>query len=266
MNYLVTCVIPTNERPELLARAINSVVNQTYEGIIEILVVDDSLQYNHSVKEMESPKNRPIRYLWKGYPLGAPASRNIGIKNASGEFIAFLDDDDEWLPKKIEKQMELMNSNKACPLVICWSIDERLNRTNKPPHTITHKMIIKSFNLSATSSYLARRYPLEVHKGFDENLPSSQEYDLAIRLSEHHDVLCVQEPLVIQHVSENQISNNWKRKIKGTIGIFKKHHKEYSIKEYIKTVGLITIFALGFVMGRKVYGILTPMKEMYDKS
>jgi glycosyltransferase involved in cell wall biosynthesis len=266
MNCFVSCVIPTYERPELLVRAVKSIINQTYEGIIEIVIVDNSKLYDNSIEKTQRPGNRLIQYIWQEGPIGASVARNMGIEKSHGEFIAFLDDDDEWLPTKIEKQMGVMETHHDCPIVICWSLDERLERLTHPPKRISHKMILRSFNLASTSTYLVRRYPLELYKGFDASLQSSQEYDLAIRLSENHDILCVQEPLIIQHTSKDQISSNWKRKIKGTLGIFQKHHKEYKTKDYIKTLGLLALFSLGFVLGRRVYKIIVPLKEKYDKS
>jgi glycosyltransferase involved in cell wall biosynthesis len=259
---LVSCIIPTHERPVELERAIDSVVNQTYKGTIEIVVVSDS----GSPKERDLPKNRVLRYIPTN-SAGSQKARNIGIKESIGQFVAFLDDDDEWYPTKLEKQMKLLNDFKNCPLVVCWSLDERRKpRIIRLSSVISHTKIIKSFRVSSTSCFVFRRYPLELEKGFDESLPASQEYDLAIRISRNHDIRCVKEVLVVQHRSKNQISANWKKKVKGVIGIYRKHHEEYSLKDHLKTAGLISLFTFGSIIGIRVYDIIITIKEGYDKS
>jgi hypothetical protein len=125
-------------------------------------------------------------------------------------------------------------------------------------------MIIKSFNLSSTSSYLVRKKALEDLGGFDIYLPSAQEYDLAIRLSKEYSVRCIQEVLMIQHATKGQISENWTRKIKGIIAMYGKHHSEYDMFGHLKTVGLLGLFYLGFLFGNKIYGLLTPIKGLYE--
>jgi len=137
---LVSVIIPTlPERTKVLQRALDSIKSQTYPNI-EIIVATEG--------------------------NSATEARNIGISKANGDFIAFLDDDDEWMPEKIEKQIQTMEQHPDCPLVICHSHDLRFNndRINAPPDIINHKMIVKSFNLSSTSSYLVRRYALDMIK------------------------------------------------------------------------------------------------------
>jgi glycosyltransferase involved in cell wall biosynthesis len=257
---MVSCIIPSHNRPVEVERAIDSVINQTYEGHLEIVVVSDS----GKPIERELPNNRSLLYL-PVEKCGAPKARNIGIKESHGQFIAFLDDDDEWYPTKIDKQMKLISEWKNCPLVVCWSLDERRTpRIVRLSSVINHRKLLKSFRVSSTSGFLFRRYPLELHKGFDESLPASQEYDLAIRISKNHDIRCVKEVLMVQHKSQNQISSDWRKKVKGVIGIYRKHHEEYATLDHLKTFGLITLFTFGSVLGNKVYDIIISIKEGYD--
>jgi len=195
MQPLVSVIIPTlPTRRHHLERAIYSVKSQTYPNI-EILTITEG-------------KN-------------ACEARNIGISKAKGTFIAFLDDDDTWEPTKIEKQVNEMLSHPWCPLCITYSHDLRFgqDRINKPPRIITHKQIIKSFNLSSTSSYLIDKYALVIIRKldghyFDESLKSAHECDLAIRLTRNnHDVITVEEPLITQHSTNESISENWGKKI-----------------------------------------------------
>ena len=119
----VSIVIPTYKRAENLERAIKSCLNQTYKNI-EIIVVDDNVpdsEYAKSTKEkvMKYPE---VIYVKNERNMGGALARNEGIKRATGEFIAFLDDDDEFLPTKIEKQLaryEEVNDDKCC-MIYCY--------------------------------------------------------------------------------------------------------------------------------------------------
>ena len=137
----VSVIIPTYNRPVELMRSIKTVLDQTYQGDIEIIIVDDSKKSHKGAIEKEfssvlkKVKNRYINYIHKAKKEGSPLARNIGIDKAKGEFIAFLDDDDLWLPEKIEKQVRVFEKNNDVALVICYSLDKRFvhERINKPP-------------------------------------------------------------------------------------------------------------------------------------
>ena len=240
MNSLVSAVIPTIDgRETCLKNAVNSVINQTYQNI-ETIVIRNNL---------------------------APVSRNEGIKKSNGEFVALLDDDDTWEKTKTEKQHKVMMDNPDCPLVICWSRDLRFgkDRIVKPPETITRAMLLKSFNLSSTSTYFIRKAVLKNENPvFDPALHSGQEYDLAIRLSKYGDIKCVQEVLMIQNSTEGQISENWTKKIKGQFEFYRKYHREFGVFGHIKFLGLLTTFFGGFIFGNKIYSLITFMKERYE--
>jgi len=272
----VSVIIPTYKRTEELKRSIKTVINQTYPELIEIIIIDDSpKQINKEFfQNFSKEKNRKIKYIYKGKKEGAPKARNIGIQEAKGEYIAFLDDDDEWHPKKTEKQVKTMEKNNNIGLVICYSLDKRFGkeRISKPPEKISHETILKAFNLSSSSSYLVRKNILEKTGYFDTNLPSAQEYDLAIRISKHYLVYCIPEVLMTQNTTKDQISENWNRKIKGLMGIYSKHRQEYhSIKTFdrflnhIKFIGMLELFTLGYIIGNRIYSIIIPAKEIYEK-
>lgn len=114
---LVSVVIPTYKRKvEYLSRAVNSVINQTYQNI-EIIVIDDSpndYEYRDSIKKyMNSICNEKIKYFQNEKNIGGSLARNRGIELATGEFISFLDDDDEYMPEKIENQVKFMINMKS---------------------------------------------------------------------------------------------------------------------------------------------------------
>ena len=111
MQYDVSVIIPTYKRePEVLLKAISTVEQQTYP-VSEIIVVDDNpFDLSELSAKIEATVSKRAVYIKQ--PLenaGANAARNLGIQNAHGEFIAFLDDDDEWLPEKLNKQIRIFD-------------------------------------------------------------------------------------------------------------------------------------------------------------
>ncbi len=123
-DILVSVVIPTYSRNEMLGRAIDSIINQTHQNL-EIIVVDDNpaeSEYRASaeaiMKEYESD-NR-IHYIQNEHNLGGSGARNVGIEASHGDYIAFLDDDDEYLPTKIEKQLNKFLTSKDDKLALVY--------------------------------------------------------------------------------------------------------------------------------------------------
>ena len=110
---LVTVIIPTYKRSDKIERAIKSAINQTYKNI-EIIVIDDNANFpeeREKTKKIVS-KYEKIKFIENEENLGGALTRNVGIDNAKGKYIAFLDDDDEFISNKIEKQMELMKQKE----------------------------------------------------------------------------------------------------------------------------------------------------------
>src|SRR5699024_744473 len=126
IESLVSVIIPTFKRKkEIVRRAVKSVMAQTYQNI-EIIIVDDSpeeFQGSIKIKEyLDSLKDERVKYIKHSENKGANAARNTGIRNSKGNFLAFLDDDDEWLPMKIEKQIQQFKCDQIgmvyCPYLI----------------------------------------------------------------------------------------------------------------------------------------------------
>ena len=130
---LVSAIITTHNRIELLKRAILSVKNQTYPNI-EIIVVnynsnDGTTEYLNKLSDSSS--NILHVYISPDESRGGNYARNQGINNAGGDYVAFLDDDDEWMPEKIEKQMELFQQDPLYGMVYCGRRIEKDMREQK---------------------------------------------------------------------------------------------------------------------------------------
>ena len=116
---LVSVIIPTRNRVEMLCRAVNSVLSQTFDNL-ECIVVDDE-SHDNTEKVINSFEDDRLKYFRHEKNKGASAARNTGIRQSKGGLIAFLDDDDEWIATKLEKQVPLL---KGLPerfgMVYCW--------------------------------------------------------------------------------------------------------------------------------------------------
>src|ERR1700761_5560426 len=106
---LVTAVIPTRNRPELVLRAVRSALGQTYSNLEVVVVVDGPDPA--TVAALEELRDPRVRTIALSRNVGGSEARNVGAREARGEWIALLDDDDEWLPEKLEKQMALAEAS-----------------------------------------------------------------------------------------------------------------------------------------------------------
>lgn len=230
MNDLVSVVIPTHNRAHLIGRAIASVSGQTY-GDLQILVVDDcSSDATGSV--VASCGDPRVEYYRHATNLGGSAARNTGIRQARGEFVAFLDDDDEWLPDKIEKQLAVLAGNPAFGMVYCGRhyIDDGTGRVLKSVEATAHgtlyRALLRANCIGTTSAALIRRECLDLVGGFDETLPGCQDWDLWIRIAKHYPIGSVPEPLVRFHIHDIRMTSNLEAKIRAKRMLLEKIRSE----------------------------------------
>lgn len=234
-KMLVSAVITTHKRPpELVERALNSVLQQTYKEI-EVTVVDDSpadYEFRPAVKDMvESYQSSGARYIAHEKCKGACAARNTGMAASNGEFIGFLDDDDEWFPNKIEEQLKGFDSDDIA-LVYCGSITRYDATGEEKVRAIPHKKgniykdLLRTNYIGSTSFPLIRMSMLKEIGGFDVEMQSAQDYDVWLRLAKKHAVNFVDMPLVRYHFHEGeQITKNPGKKIAGVERIIYKNRE-----------------------------------------
>lgn len=178
---LVSAIIPTHNRSDLLKRAIESVVEQTWENI-EIVVVDDASDDGTSELLEQLSKKHRITVIRNEIAKGAAASRNIAIENSTGEFITGLDDDDFWRPKRVEFLMEEFEDGYSA---VCSNDRMMMGEKEfvwKKPSVISLDDLL--FYNRVGNQVLTKKEYLQVIGGYDEELPSAQDYDLWIRLAE----------------------------------------------------------------------------------
>ena len=197
MAPLVSVIIPTYNREKIITKAIDSVFAQTYEDF-EIVVLDDGSQDNtRAVVEAYGPK---VHYFYQDNK-GIAGARNAGMHQAAGDYIAFLDSDDYWLPRKLQRQMALFLDHPEYGMVACQcgsvQIDGAYREKNRPGKSgwILYDLFNKNF--IRTSSAVVKRACLEKVGGFDETLREGEEYDYWLRIAAEFAIGFINEPLTV---------------------------------------------------------------------
>jgi hypothetical protein len=224
----VSVVIPTCNRPELLKRAIRSVLAQTFQDF-EIIVVDDGMKVRAKDAALGFSDPR-IRYIENETSLGGGGTRNRGIDEAKGEYIAFLDDDDEWLPEKLKKQVKALEkaplkTGFVMPSVLIRKGNrEEINYIEGGERDFS-KITLRRLKGFLTSGLMVRREVLKEVGAFDTAFPSHQEIDLLVRISQKYLGIGIHEPLVINYFGTEggHIGGDLRRRISGREMFLSKH-------------------------------------------
>lgn len=232
---MVSAIITTYKRDaDIVERALKSILNQTYDDI-EIIIVDDSpetYKKRHEVAErIQRYKEKGVIYIPHKINQGACAARNTGIKQAKGEYIAFLDDDDEWIKDKIEKQLEkFMSCSDDTALVYCGNIvvndlkQEYIEAKTEFRKGYVFDELIKKNFIGSTSFPMIKTACLREVGGFDEDMPSAQDFDVWLKLASRYRIDYVNEPLVRYHIHDGDcISKSPEKKIIALERINKKY-------------------------------------------
>jgi glycosyltransferase involved in cell wall biosynthesis len=172
----------------------------------------------------------PLTVIALGQNQGAAAARNHGIAAARGDFVAFLDSDDQWLPDKLERQMAALEAagleyGASYTGIASFAEDGRLCGLSRATTEGDLRLALLNHNLvGSTSCVLARRALLQQIGGFDASLRSCQDWDLWIRLAGHTRFTCVAEPLTVLHIArEGRISSNGKARLQGYLQLYRTH-------------------------------------------
>jgi glycosyltransferase involved in cell wall biosynthesis len=196
---LVTAVIPTKNRPQLLARAVQSVIDQDYPGDIECLVVFDGTE--PVAPDVRVRSGRSVRVLVNNRTPGLAGNRNTGYLAAAGELVGSCDDDDEWLPGKLRAQVSLLRKHPQASAAASGFLysyrGKDIPRTAELPE-LTFADLLNDRHLEANAStYLIPRAELLTEIGLvDEQLPGgyAEDYELLLRAARLGPIVCVRQP------------------------------------------------------------------------
>ena len=272
MKKLVSIIITTYGRKfETIERSIKSAKKQTYDNI-EIILVDDNKNNSIFRKNIEKniKKYPEIVYLKHENNMGAQIARNDGIRHSKGYFLAFLDDDDEWVESKIEKQVKIYKDGIGLIYSMGYCFDEKSNKMYNYVTTNSFKKEAK-FNdllygdcIGTTTQALIPKYVIEDLNGFDINQPARQDYEMWLRISKKYKCCGIPEPLFIHYIhSGEQISKSNIKSIIGLENIYKKYKKDYN-KNYIASWHILFLLANCYLKNHKIiYSFKYYIKSFY---
>lgn len=231
----VSVVIPTFNRSSTVLESVNSVLRQSFQDF-EIIIVDDCSSDN-TLDMLSDIDDGRIRIIKHERNQGAGAARNTGIRTAQGEFVAFQDSDDEWLPTKLAKQLAVLKSKGPdwpaayCGMLIVRGINQQESartrvwyipddRPTALDGDLVQPLIANSF--ISTQTLIVRRDALQTVGEFDESLPALEDWDFTLRIAQVGKIAFVDEPLVLQRFSANSITRSEPKRVKAYIRIFEK--------------------------------------------
>ncbi len=254
-NNLATAVVTTYNRPLLVRQAVQSVLNQTYNPL-EVIVVEDGSDSGVQTWLQEKGLGH-VTCLRHETNRGLAAARNSGLTASRGKYVAFLDDDDEWMPEKLEKQMALAEKlNEEWAVVYCGTLirDENGKTVKQKLPRLQgsiKKAIVEKGLHTLPSTGLFRRDVLQLLNGFDTDLTTGIDHDIWMKLARHdYKADYVNEALVInqQHgsgtmttdVSQRlpgieQFINKWRPDILTWFG--ERAGRKYCAQYYVRVVG-----------------------------
>ncbi len=209
---MVSVIIPTYNRAAYIVKSIESVLAQTYQDI-EIIVVDDASTDDTGARifELSHPK---VKYFCNDKNRGCSYTRNRGVAEAAGEYIAFQDSDDLWLPEKLALQMDKLLKDQTDMCFCAFKTS-----TNVHPNEESAKEIFKRepdlftcllcVQLIGTPTILCKRECFLNLGGFDESIYAFEDYDFSLRFSEKYKISYIEKPLVNVRAVDNGINTNY---------------------------------------------------------
>ncbi|MEW6053681.1 MAG: glycosyltransferase [Nitrospirota bacterium] len=256
----VSVIIPTYNRADFLYSAISSVLAQTFQDF-EIIVVDDAS--TDATRDItEGFKEKRLIYVNHKKNKGEAFSRNSGVMQAKGIYIAFLDDDDEWSPEKLSKQVDLLdNAADNVGLVYTgYSVIEK-NSQNvlsiKLPSNkgVVYEDIIRRNFIGTPSTVLIRRACIEKVGLFDEDIAYGLDHDMWIRIAQFFHFDYIGESLVRYNVHLNRITNNTPLRAKGIEDLTKKYGNDFILNNTFYRNSLLPLGVQLCILGDMKNGI-----------
>ena len=237
----VSCVITSYRRDKkTVKRALDSILSQTFTDY-EIIIVDDnrgegSAVLSGEIKTLEETDER-IRVIKTEGGHGAQHARNTGIRHSAGRYVAFLDDDDEWLPEKLEKQVRTLEERPECAM--CYTDGYRVNEKNAPGKrelihasffnpNLTFRELLHEDRIGSTSQAMIRRSVFDRVGYFDTDMPARQDYEMWLRISRVYPICGIGEGLYLYHLKhdEGQITRDWRKSVKAHLLLGEKYRDD----------------------------------------
>jgi len=243
---MVSIIIPTYNRAEIISETISLVLNQTYSDL-EVIVVSDGPS-DDTRKAVEVFTDSRMKYYEIAHSGRPAVPRNYGIRKSSGEYIAFCDDDDSWEPEKLKLQMDKFSKDRDLGLVYSQCLIESREKNDIVPRDGKQGFIFKelflSYNFISNSTVLIKKEVFDTVEFFDEDMrfKATEDFDLWLRIAKKYKIGFVDKPLVIHGESIDSISKGvWIKVIKYYL-VASKLFSEKQVGIGLFTKGLLSIF------------------------
>lgn len=263
----ISVIIPAYNRADILPRTINSVLNQTFKDF-ELIVIDDgSKDSTRQVVEEIAKRDSRVKYIWQENSGGAARPKNKAFRFCQGEFIAYLDHDDEWFPEKLQKQYDFFqnSSKKNLGLVSCNVLIVNQSNNTTGIHKMRNYNSIKDLLLEggnyafSNSSIMIPRKVVEIVGDRDESLKLFEDQDIFIRIAEAGYVFdFVDDVLIKYYIDDSNLSKDFKRAapdyerfVNKHIALLRKYRKILSI--HYRHLGTMNFLAGNTVKAYKFF-------------
>ena len=261
-SELVSVIVPTYNRSGMLKRAVASVLGQTHQHFEIIIIADGCNDDTKSV--IEQFEDKRIRSIIVHENVGGAQARNIGIDAAKGNYIAFLDDDDEWVSEKVSKQIEAFQKYADTAIVSTnHFVAECERQIAQKRDEVVRLQDLLFENLCGSFSFCMTKREHINGLRINPLLRAAQDWDLWVKILSVTGLNCrvIQNPLVIYHQGhQDRLSNNQTDVLKAIILFLRNHwdkmtdeHKYYQLYEYLKHYRKTTYNDLGYIIRLRTY-------------
>jgi len=264
---MISVIIPTFNRADKLNETIQNIINQSYKNI-ELIIVDDGSDDNTA--QIIKKFNYNIHYVKHNQNLGTISARLTGINNASGKYIAFLDDDDLWSEKKIELQKLALDNNQSLDFIMCnYKVNDEINKiqyeVSLNKYALNYQKLIHSKPGPFLQCCLFRSEFIKNHYNlFDDNSMPSEDWDWFMSIAATNPKIeNINQTLFTWNLSSNSQSANVKKEAKAIEYIIKKHQKNIILFTNKKNLSLQYRRIAGIYKVLKKYALT---KKFYDKA
>lgn len=241
----VSVIVPTHNRSHTLARALNSVLRQDFRDL-ELIVVDDASADDRprQVVEAIAAQDPRVRYIRRAQNGGASATRNTGIQQACGEFVAFQDDDDEWLAGKLSRQVALMDALGTDCVLVGGSLLRHAPPANPKVYRwplqgqtawVEPTTFIEGYSAFLQTSMM-RRAPVMALGGFDESIKTSEDFELCFRLLKQGRLAALHDVLTMSYEQAGSLSNQRGLRMHSNARIVELHGEQ--LRHYPRALGI----------------------------
>ena len=231
--YFVSVIMPYFKKKEYVKRSILSVINQTYKNLELIIIYDDECMDDFEYISNICGKFKNIKVIRNIKNLGAGESRNVGIKSATGDLVAFIDADDYWYKEKLDKQIKFLQKNNY-KFIFCNYIKKSRNSEKEiicKKKYLNYSSLLKSCDIGLSTVLIETNL---IKENLFPNLKTKEDYVVWLQITKKEiQAFCLNEILVIWNNSKNSLSSNIIQKILDGYKVYRVYQKFSLLKSFL---------------------------------